>query len=141
MLSLARYEGDVADQNFTINAVSRYVRLQGDHLPDGWGEMTYARGRRRYRGHWVRGLREGCGEMISPGKISTRYSGLWLQDKQTGWGTINYSNGATYTGNWVNNLYHGEGRLSWSNGDIFTGNFGYGSMHGRGTYLYEDGSR
>ena len=133
--------GEIAEQNLTINMVSRYVGVQGLRLPEGWGEMSYEQGRRRHRGHWAGGLREGCGHMVTPGYISTSYSGNWLQDKQTGWGTMNYSNGATYTGNWVNNLYHGEGRLSWSNGDIFRGNFSYGSMHGQGTYLYEDGSR
>ena len=139
--SVDRYEGEILVENLTINAVSRYVGLEGVRLPSGWGEMRYGAGRGRYRGQWVRGVREGCGEMISPGRILTRYLGQWLQDKQTGWGVIHYSNGATYTGNWVNNLYHGRGRLSWSNGDSYTGNFSYGSMHGQGTYLYEDGSR
>ena len=115
--------------------------VQGLRLPTGWGVMRYGQGRARYRGHWVGGVREGCGQMVSLGRISTSYSGQWRQDKKTGWGAVNYSNGATYTGNWVNSLYHGEGRLSWSSGDSYTGHFLYGSMHGRGIFLYEDGSR
>ena len=87
------------EQNETINTVSRYLGLS-PKLPHGWGEMKY-RDERRYRGGWVRGAREGCGEMISPGSLATTFSGHWLQDKQTGWGQINYSNGAAFKGNWV----------------------------------------
>ena len=79
--------------------MSRYLGLS-PKLPHGWGEMKYGNDE-RYRGQWVRGAREGCGEMISPGSLATTFSGHWLQDKQTGWGQINYSNGAAFKGNWV----------------------------------------
>ena len=78
--------------------MSRY--LEQPKLPHGWGEMKYS-DNRRYRGQWVRGEREGCGELISPGSLATTFSGHWLQDKQTGWGRIYYSNGAAFKGNWV----------------------------------------
>ena len=64
--------------------MSRYLGLS-PKLPHGWGEMKYGNDE-RYRGQWVRGAREGCGEMISPGSLATIFSGHWLQDKQTGWG-------------------------------------------------------
>ena len=83
----------------TINAVSRYLELS-PKLPHGWGEMKYSDSR-RYRGQWVRGGREGCGGLISPGSLATTLTGQWLRDKQTGWGRIHYSNGAAFKGNWV----------------------------------------
>ena len=58
----------------------------------------------------------------------------------TGWGRMNYKNGASYFGQWVNNEYNGLGRLIWSNGDSYIGPFSYGSMHGDGIYKYKDGS-
>ena len=99
VLSQCRYEGQISQQNLTINSVSRYLGLS-PKLPHGWGEMKYVN-EERYRGQWVGGTREGCGEIISPGSLATTFSGHWLQDKQTGWGQINYSNGAAFKGNWV----------------------------------------
>ena len=61
----------------------RYVGVESDKLPDGWGEMEYHDGG-RYRGEGSRGMRDGCGVMVSQGFLSTRYSGAWRQDKQTG---------------------------------------------------------
>lgn len=139
-LNKDRYYGEAWQQKLRINDVSRYVGVESDKLPDGWGEMEYHDGG-RYRGEWSRGMRDGCGVMVSQGYLSTRYSGAWRQDKQTGIGEMIYSNGARYTGQWVNNLYHGNGELTWANGDIYQGEFLYGMMHGQGTFTYKDGSR
>ena len=94
-----RYEGEISQKNHSINSVSRY-KGHSPKLPHGWGEMKFGEGQ-RYRGQWVGGRREGCGELISPGRLATTFSGHWLQDKQTGWGRIIYSNGAAFQGNWV----------------------------------------
>ena len=101
MVEIPRYEGQISEENVTINSVSRY--LEQPQLPHGWGEMKYMDSG-RYRGQWVRGEREGCGELVSPGSpgsLASTFSGHWLQDKQTGWGGSNYSNGAAFKGNWV----------------------------------------
>merc|ERR1719508_59932 len=135
-----RYYGEVWEQKLRINAVSRYVGVDGEIMPDGWGEMEYMNGS-RYTGQWAKGVRDGCGIIVKKGYLSTRYSGAWKQDKQTGYGEMIYSNGASYHGQWVNNLYHGNGELAWSNGDTYTGDFLYGSMHGQGIFTYSDGSR
>eukprot|EP00092_Neocalanus_flemingeri_P007125 GFUD01007697.1.p1 GENE.GFUD01007697.1~~GFUD01007697.1.p1 ORF type:complete len:277 (+),score=36.65 GFUD01007697.1:37-867(+) len=135
-----RYYGEVWEQKLRINEVSRYVGVEGEKRPDGWGEMEYTNGS-RYTGQWAKGVRDGCGVIVKKGYLSTRYSGTWKQDKQTGYGEMIYSNGASYHGQWVNNLYHGHGVLAWANGDAYNGDFLYGSMHGQGVFTYYDGSR
>merc|ERR1719154_594336 len=137
-----RYYGDVSENKLRINAVSRYVGIgvEGERRPDGWGEMEYTTGS-QYTGQWAKGVREGCGVIVTKGYLSTRYSGAWKQDKQTGYGEMIYSNGAWFHGQWVNNLYHGQGELKWANGDAYKGEFMYGSMHGQGVFTYSDGSR
>ena len=120
--------------------MTRYVGLSDDKLPHGWGEMDYQTGS-SYSGHWAQGMRDGCGVMVSPGTLSTRFTGQWQRDRMTGWGEMRYSNGAVYRGQWVDNMYHGRGELTWASGDAYAGAWSMGLMHGRGEYTYSDGAR
>ena len=45
--------------------------LSDDKLPHGWGEMDYQSGG-SYSSHWERGLREGCGVMVTSGALASR---------------------------------------------------------------------
>merc|ERR1719347_240889 len=68
-LNQDRYYGEVWQQQLRINDVSRYVGVEGEKKPDGWGEMEYQDGS-RYTGQWDRGVRAGCGVFIKKGFLS-----------------------------------------------------------------------
>ena len=54
------------------DCLCRYVGVEGEKKPDGWGEMEYQDGS-RYTGQWDRGVRAGCGVFIKKGFLSTRH--------------------------------------------------------------------
>ena len=74
------------------SCICRFVGIgvEGEKRPDGWGEMEYTTGS-QYTGQWTEGVREGCGVIVTKGYLSTRYSGAWKQDKQTGKTRSNHS--------------------------------------------------
>merc|ERR1719474_1233541 len=133
------YKGEVSGLEGGPNAISRYVGPDDKTLPEGWGEMKYQDGS-SYLGDWARGLREGCGVLVSAGGTS-RYLGSWRQDRQTGWGSLLYDNGAHFKGEFVDGKFHGQGALTWPEGHTYTGQFLYGVEEGRGTLAYPDNSR
>merc|ERR1719430_583470 len=133
------YKGEVSGLEGGPNAISRYVGPDDKTLPEGWGEMKYQDGS-SYLGDWVRGLREGCGVLVSAGGTS-RYLGSWRQDRQTGWGSLLYDNGAHFKGEFVDGKFHGQGALTWPEGHTYTGQFLYRVEEGRGTLAYPDNSR
>ena len=49
----------------------------------GWGELVTVGGV-RYWGEWWAGQRDGCGVEHNQTWLTTRYTGMWSQDRITG---------------------------------------------------------
>ena len=56
------------------------------------------------------------------------------QKPKDGWGTYEYSWGATYEGEWRGGRMHGEGTYTFTNGDVYEGEFHDFHIHGKGIF-------
>jgi hypothetical protein len=101
-----------------------------------------------YRGHMVNAQRQGHGDYWTYG---THYRGMWLHNKQHGYGVLHHARGGGYDGTWSKDRMHGYGRqyaayqdatmvrpvaTHWCNRSvlIYKGEFVRGLRHGYGTY-------
>ena len=102
------------------------------------GRVLYASGD-YYEGDFCLGVREGKGKLVSAEAKST-YQGEWLNDKQHGLGTEDFSeNGSSYTGQFSQGVKEGFGRFQWADGSRYEGSFRNNILHGPGHYLWGDG--
>ena len=97
------YEGQY--RNDTMDGEGTYVNKEGEYVGQwknnqmsGKGDYSYTDGR-RYKGHFVAGLKEGQGSMFWPD--GRTYVGGWKDGKQHGEGKFSV-NGETKTGEWNN---------------------------------------
>ena len=102
----------------------------------GCGSCNYADG--LYIGEFVDGVRQGKGKINFSNGNS--YNGDWLDDKQTGFGTLYYKDGSKYIGDFVDGKSHGKGRITLVNGDFYDGDWNVGSRTGYGSYQWADGN-
>ena len=96
--------------------------------------------------------------------MGEKYSGEWFNDKISGQGTYEFSNGNVYDGmfkngknEWSRKLYiyqwkfvqgdpkdgkrHGLGVFTYKNGNKYVGEFLDGNMDGQGTFTYPNGDK
>ena len=75
-----------------------------DNMMDGYGKYTWANGS-TYEGYYSKDARNGEGVLIiNNGESMERYDGEWKNDKKSGSGVQEYSNGDRYSGKFINGL-------------------------------------
>lgn len=150
--------------NVSVQSNARYEGAWHDGLPHGDGVLVYDDARNvRYEGHFVRGKREGEGQMrYATGNL---YSGEWESDVKRGYGVMKwmgppFSSGdrrrhmdaeedvlhEVYEGFWVDDCQHGFGRHVWlhtkqKEKNYYEGEFVHGLRHGIGVFHYANGAR
>ncbi|TNJ30226.1 putative Phosphatidylinositol-4-phosphate 5-kinase [Giardia muris] len=111
-----------------------------DDKPHGEGLYYYdSTGQKYYRGSFIRGLREGKGEMCYPNGSS--YVGEYLADLRQGHGRMSFKDGSFYEGDWEGNEMSGHGLLHYKSGDVYEGELRAGAKHGVGTFTLTGGDR
>lgn len=74
-----------------------------------------------------------------------RYTGDWVNNKKSGFGTQTWTNGNKYEGDWLNNKRHGKGtmwiRVASKLRKQYTGDWHHGKKHGLGIYYAKSGER
>jgi len=125
----------------------KYARTQqylGEWKDNKWhgkGTLEKADGT-RYVGEWVAGKRHGIGTLWhrhKDGSLRKIYSGHWVNDVQTGRGTMNYSSGDLYIGDWDKGQRHGVGICTYAAGGVYEGEWFGDKRHGFGVYDYSNG--
>ena len=104
-----------------------------------------------YKGEVLENQRHGYGKIIyADGSIKNGkkgnsvhsypfYEGNWVNDKQSGVGTMFYMNGESLNGNWNNQLFTGKGKLTFEDGSMYSGDWKEGIFNGEGYYLWSSG--
>jgi len=106
------------------------------------GSLHYLKGK-RYEGHFVSGKRHGQGRIMWPefdeaGRVC--YTGNWVDDKKSGFGTMTWKDGTSYEGFWVKGKREGNGVYTFPAGEYYSGNWVNGLRQGYGVRVYADGS-
>ena len=125
----------------------RYARTQQylgewkNNKWDGKGTLEKADGT-RYVGEWLDGKRHGVGTLWhrhKDGSLRKVYSGHWVNDVQTGRGTMNYATGDVFVGDWDKGQRHGVGICTYAAGGVYEGEWWLDKRHGFGVYDYPNG--
>ena len=72
---------------------------------------------------------------------SCRYEGEYVDGRQTGHGSMLWSDGRQYDGEWLEDRCHGRGVLTHKNGNRYEGEYKLDKMHGKGVYMWRDGRK
>jgi hypothetical protein len=145
--------GDMSGPSFRYNGEFKHG------LFDGFGNLTYhlvAQSQQncvhQYEGGFQKGRFSGQGQaryyvppMVGgPGltRMSTYYSGGWMNGVKTGYGTMMWANGQTYVGGWNNDVEDGHGKLTWNQFQRprYEGGWKNGLYEGFGKYFGADGN-
>jgi hypothetical protein len=68
-----------------------------------------------------------------------RYTGVVMDGRPHGRGTMHYIDGRSYAGDWKLGRWCGQGRATFVNGDIYVGQYERDQRHGYGRYEWADG--
>jgi hypothetical protein len=68
-----------------------------------------------------------------------RYTGVVMEGRPHGRGTMHYIDGRSYAGDWKHGRWCGQGRATFVNGDIYVGQYERDQRHGYGRYEWADG--
>ena len=116
----------------------KYVGEYKHDKKHGKGIQSYENGT-IYEGDWANGQRNGHG-VLSRALCGTErqriYSGLWKNDKPTGFGLKVYDDGGVYEGEFKDGLRDGVGSMYYENGDIYLGRWFEDKKHGIGRMVY-----
>lgn len=115
--------------------------------PRGFGTMKYAGGS-TFKGSFVRGCREGFGELtFPPGQFGKRlrseedenYKGMWKNDKRHGKGVASHPLTGSYDGEWKDDMHDGVGIRQFKDGRSYNGQWKSGMRNGNGAAVLLDG--
>ena len=67
------------------------------------------------------------------------FTGIIVQGKPHGQGSMTYADGRTYIGEWKHGRWNGHGKTTFSNGDVYRGQYEMDKRHGVGRYEWKDG--
>jgi hypothetical protein len=68
-----------------------------------------------------------------------RYTGVVMEGRPHGRGTMHYIDGRSYAGDWKHGRWCGQGRATFVNGDVYVGQYERDQRHGYGRYEWADG--
>jgi len=107
-------------------------------MKHGKGMQTYEDGT-FYEGEWVNGLRDGYGYLASKcpktSRIKRIYTGLWANDKPSGYGIKTFPDGGVYKGEFMRGKRHGVGHMYYSDGHVYTGMWTNDARDGVGRHV------
>lgn len=89
-----------------------------------------------YKGEYENGMKNGRGCYIT-NKLT--YEGSFKDNKFSGIGEINYSDGKYFKGNFENGMRNGIGEFHWCDKRKYVGNYKNGLKHGMGKFDYSNG--
>ena len=133
------YEGDIKSfvkEGYGIEKCSEY-EYKGDFHEDqkhGKGSIKYLKTGRKYSGDFLKNEITGYGTYTY--ENNEVYKGELLEGKKDGYGTYIWPDGGEYKGDYKNDLKEGAGELKMPNGLIFIGQFYKGKPNSKGIACY-----
>lgn len=142
---------NVSDMSYSVNVTDAggivheysgtYTGKWKKDMPYGEGDFTYNDG--IYSGEWENGKQSGHGTVeFTNGDV---YEGKWQDGKRNGQGTLTYADGdeynrVSYEGEWKDDKKDGQATEKYASGDVYEGEFNDDFRHGQGTYTFANGN-
>ena len=137
------YDGDIKNfmkEGYGLEKCSEY-EYKGNFHEDqkqGKGSIKYLKTGRKYSGDFLKNEITGYGTYTY--ENNEIYEGQLLEGKKEGYGKYFWPDGGEYKGNYKNDLKEGTGELKMANGIVFIGQFYKGKPNSKGIVSYGDSS-